>query len=111
MHGQAADQPIECAFAATDAYRLPHAHGGFEQALRHFLRQHVIDADIETQRTLRGPLLECVEQLTAHIEDLVRVREHQPAYFSRDQLAPRLHQELLSQPFLERAQLGAHRGR
>jgi hypothetical protein len=104
-------QAFERALAAVDPHRLRYAHRRFEHSLRHLLGQDIVDTDVKPQWPLRGSMVEGVEELAPGVEDLFREFEHHAAHFGGDQLAARLHQQLLAQAFFERAQLRAHRRR
>src|SRR5690349_10880991 len=103
MHGQIGDQAIERSFATEQAYRTPQCEGGLEKPVRDFLGNDIVDADDESQRSRARAVLECLDEILAQAEDLIRVVVDQLAYFRRHECSYVLGEQLLAETFLERA--------
>src|SRR6185312_150192 len=87
MQREGGDQPIQRTFVAHEAYRPAELQGRLQQALHDLLGDHVIDADRQAQRAVRGALLERAEQIAAETEDLAGVTVDETARVARDERA------------------------
>jgi hypothetical protein len=110
VHRQVRGEAVERALAAHDAHGMLHAQRRLDQAMRGFLRDHVVDADHQPQRPPARAVFERIDHLAAQPEDLVRVFVHQLAGLGRHEPAPGFRQQLLADALFERAQLRADRG-
>jgi hypothetical protein len=107
VHGEIRREPVQSAFPADDADRVGHAQRRFDELLRGFLRNHVVDAYHQAQRAIRRAMFERADELAPEGEDLVRVFVDDPADVGGHQRASGLHQEFFAQALLEDAQLRA----
>src|SRR5688500_2267042 len=100
MQAQGSEQMVERSFPTYELRWLLELEGSVEQALSDLFGQHVIDADDESQRSLRGLTSQCIEQVATEREDFVGIAEYDTTHFRRYEPASGLRQKLLPDAFL-----------